>query len=1614
MGLEDSYEADGDTPAAMLVRAPGAPENLPSVVPFNEQNGTICMGRLESNQVVMQDRKISKVHCRLILRTCKRKGIEGGEILRRVFIKDSSTFGTFINGKAVAKEQWVMLQEGDLIGLRNPHGNIGSGEYVVRYRDLEAGAAEEAVAPVPVFPPQQGARPSATPTAAVHRATAGGLLAALDAVTSPPAPQAQQRMASLEHQGEYYADALSPLSEVSEVSAPDEAGGYPPRMPGQPPLPGMYGQLPIVPPGGVLQPGVSFAGGGMAEAAQAKSGAAKTPLMFPPAVQRPPAGMSGKQPIAPLCVSIQQELVGMLIGKGGETVKQISKESGARIEISKTGDEAPGAERKVFLSGSEEVVQRAKQMIEDTLSKARERTGVNNPNANSMRVPHELIGMLIGKGGETIKDLKKESGARIDISKEPLDGSPDDRLVHISGPPECVDFAKKMIEEMLSRARERQGGPSSLEDGRERSRSRERPVRARSRSPDVRGGSRPNTMLVANELIGMLIGKSGDTIKMISKESGARIEICKDAGIEKEEKRPVYISGNPECVDRAKQMISETLGRSREKRHEEDRDGRSTWSGSGPKVIHVAPELVGILIGKGGETIKALSQDTGARIEISKEDRGDNDRAVTISGKPEDIEKASAAIDVVLGDARARVGRNRRHHDEADEHALARIEARGGGLSPIKESYVSEKVYVDECDMPFRPGFLMEHEDGLPSDLEIFIRGLPKALTERDLWEHLHRLGAGDVKEILLLRRQGKSKGMAYVVFNRHDHAVISKHKLNNMPTASVPCEGKAPSPEENGFIMVRFSESERCINGRCNVYNTDMVGLLLGSRGKCMQQVKDESGLRKVLLTGRSMKSYGQVDEDPRLHMVVYYEPEEFENVGKAIFVWGDQLGKIHREIVEKQDGRFKGHDKGKGKGWPPPPPWAFMPPPPPPGACMPPPPMDMGRPPPPPPNFAEAAAPMEAPVILVRRKLAQISEDPADDEKPKLSGPKVLEATALMGRELRWQPWPDVAKYNEEHKALPMRWGLRGELFFLLRRRDDGATRVCVGEVQLPLEKWPVLNSAPAVSPAARHRSFTFNEHLFIIALDRESGKLQVFHVPDPAAAWVSTFETTLAEEPPPSADSSEEQAEASLPFSRLAKLYVFYAQDKTPHVIAIEPQSSSDTQAQVFRITDPGAMWARCEWRPPFSSKARLTPIYTKPKNGGPAEFQASIFAVDADTNELSIYHVPADVSEPWILVSQLPFAGDTRFSCIYVPGKPEPLLMAGSPSERTQKLCHLNLVEWCLAKQDDRLQPPQAPVVEEKFSRQMASLWPETRTGHDGPDTVAIPIDCTADLPVSRHPWVQTPVQQQGDAALPPPPVHGGMPPLPPGNHGCWPPPPGYPGAPPGYPGAPPGYPPPGYPPFARPPMEVPPFAPPPGQFEPPPGDWHAAQQPEAVRPPDVGAEIEAYLHSQGQWCRGKVVAQSGPGVFDVDIDGRIERGIPASCMRPLAGGQEGEKKHRRRRHRHHGEKDDAEKGEDAEDGGAAEGARRHRRRHHRSDRHGDGGDGDGAQDAPAEPHPGDGERRHRKRRAEADDQNDGEHHVGGAILKERSRSGDGERKRHRRRRHEGSPAREEED
>lgn len=82
------------------------------------------IGRADSNDIVVLDRKISNVHC--IVTLCddeetggaRSKDRHGDELLWPiVLIKDLSTNGTYVNGQRVKKETNVLLAQGDQIVL---------------------------------------------------------------------------------------------------------------------------------------------------------------------------------------------------------------------------------------------------------------------------------------------------------------------------------------------------------------------------------------------------------------------------------------------------------------------------------------------------------------------------------------------------------------------------------------------------------------------------------------------------------------------------------------------------------------------------------------------------------------------------------------------------------------------------------------------------------------------------------------------------------------------------------------------------------------------------------------------------------------------------------------------------------------------------------------------------------------------------------------------------------------------------------------------------------------------------------------------------------------------------------------------------------------------------------------------------------------------------------------------------------------------------------------------------------------------------------------------------------------------------------------------------------
>ncbi len=69
-----------------------------------------------------------------------------------------------------------------------------------------------------------------------------------------------------------------------------------------------------------------------------------------------------------------------------------------------------------------------------------------------MPVPNDCVGLIIGKGGETIRNLQIQSGAKIQVAKKEVIGK-GVRNVFVEGTPERFEHAKKLIDDIVLEAR---------------------------------------------------------------------------------------------------------------------------------------------------------------------------------------------------------------------------------------------------------------------------------------------------------------------------------------------------------------------------------------------------------------------------------------------------------------------------------------------------------------------------------------------------------------------------------------------------------------------------------------------------------------------------------------------------------------------------------------------------------------------------------------------------------------------------------------------------------------------------------------------------------------------------------------------------------------------------------------------------------------------------------------------------------------------------------------------------------------------------------------------------------------------------------------------------------
>ncbi|KAJ3610937.1 hypothetical protein NHX12_023027 [Muraenolepis orangiensis] len=200
--------------------------------------------------------------------------------------------------------------------------------------------------------------------------------------------------------------------------------------------------------------------------------------------------------------------------------------------------------------------------------------------------------LMHGKKGETVKKMREESGARINISE----GSSPERIVTITGPTEGIFRAFSMIAERFE-----EDITTAMTNSNVTSKP---PVTLRLVFPGSQCGS--------------LIGKGGSKIKEIRETTGAQVQVAGDMLPDSTE-RAVTISGAPQAITLCV-------------RH----------------ICSVMLEFIGCIIGRQGSKINEIRQVSGAHIKIASTADGSPMRQVTITGSPASISVAQYLINASL------------------------------------------------------------------------------------------------------------------------------------------------------------------------------------------------------------------------------------------------------------------------------------------------------------------------------------------------------------------------------------------------------------------------------------------------------------------------------------------------------------------------------------------------------------------------------------------------------------------------------------------------------------------------------------------------------------------------------------------------------------------------------------------------------------------------------------------------------------------------------------------------------------------------------------------------------------------------------------------------------
>lgn len=297
-----------------------------------------------------------------------------------------------------------------------------------------------------------------------------------------------------------------------------------------------------------------------------------------------------------------------------------------------------------------------------------------------------FMGVLIGPRGSSLKAMEQRTGAKILIrgrgsTKEPSSDPSADEDMHvvIEGTDQAVAVATQEIEtifkdpqralivksEQLKNLADLNGsGAAAASYG-------STPGGAGAYGPG--GGEEHEVeMAVPSKMVGLIIGRGGSNIQSMQRDYQITIQIASQDEVPPDsENRPVKLKGSRQSVEQCRAQINQIITNRENELSGGFIPGGVTGGGAhyGPgrdaggaqatNHLTIPDDKVGLVIGKGGGTIKGVQGRTGANIQIPGEaDAADRTkRTIVISASTKDAaDRAMAEVQNILSADAAAVG----------------------------------------------------------------------------------------------------------------------------------------------------------------------------------------------------------------------------------------------------------------------------------------------------------------------------------------------------------------------------------------------------------------------------------------------------------------------------------------------------------------------------------------------------------------------------------------------------------------------------------------------------------------------------------------------------------------------------------------------------------------------------------------------------------------------------------------------------------------------------------------------------------------------------------------------------------------------------------------------